>query len=121
MNIQDFYLIFPNNAVVLDSIESSIHNALQSSKYSHSIKLIDSFIYLFSDDLKNTSYNINTNDLVIVLYSEAFKRIRTSYLLSLRGYFIDCAALLRSVYELNKAIRVGKRGSGRGSEAKESL
>jgi len=110
MNIADFNVMFPKQAQVLDDIETSISVALLKSIYKPSIKIVDSFIYLFSDDVQNTLTNATSDDVILVLYSEAFKRIRSSFLLSLRGYFIDCSALLRSVYELNKAINAIQNG-----------
>jgi len=110
MDMRDFPRLFPEEAAVLETIESQVHTALANSKFGPSIKLIDSFIFLFSDDIRNSLSVPSNKDTIIVLYSEAFKRIRSSYLLALRGYFVDCVALLRSVFELNKAINAIQNG-----------
>ena len=111
MMMQDLLDAFPQDAKALEIIEMQIHDTLLDSDMQMSIKLVDAVIFLFTDDLQNTLCNATTDDLIILLLSEAFKRIRASFILSLKGYFIDSSALLRSVYELNKAINAIQNGA----------
>ena len=104
MKIEDFYNDYPNQARILNNIETQIEISLAKSKYKGFLKLLDSFIYIFTDDLQKTLKQVTKEDSIIILYSEAFKRIRYSSLLAIKGYFTDATALLRSVFELNKAI-----------------
>ena len=109
MELKDFNALFPNSSEVLQSLEKSIEMNLLSGKYRGSLKILDSFIYLFSDDVTNTI----KRDVVVshlILYSESFKRIRSSSILALKGYYIDGNSLLRSVFELGKAINSIQKG-----------
>lgn len=109
ININYFYKEFPNGSHLLSELENNNMHILERSKYKHFIKMLDSFIFLFSDDESNTVNNV-THETIILLYSEGFKRIRSSSLLAIKGYYIDSNALLRSVFELNKAINAIQKG-----------
>jgi len=110
MKINDLNNLFPNDPIKLQSDELLIKNSIKTHpKYTGFIKILNSFFYLFSDDI-NKSIDINGNDLRILLYSEAFKRIRSSYLLAISGYYIDANSILRSVFELNKGINAIQNG-----------
>jgi hypothetical protein len=110
MKVEDFWNEYPGRAIVLETIESQITVQLLQSDFRGPIKVIDSFIWLFSDDLQQTATNATTADLTFLFYSEAFKRIRSGFVLATKGYFVDCNALLRSVFELNKAINAIQHG-----------
>lgn len=104
MKIDDLKKIFPKNAQIIDKYESKINELITTiPEYNGFNKLLNSFIFLFSDDLVQT-LNFSNLDLRILLYSEAFKRIRSSSLLAYRGYYMDANSMLRSVFELNKGI-----------------
>lgn len=105
MNINDIKKYFPNDSAVLESIENEIElSILNNVKYKGFLKIHDSFVYLFSDDVNSTINFNGTTDPMLLLYSEAAKRIRSSSILAKKGYYVDSVSLLRSVYELNKGI-----------------
>lgn len=105
MIINDLSVLFPENCSLLQSIESELESTItRNPNYKGFIKLLDSFFFLFSDDIKNSLAPQVRRDPLILLYSEAYKRIRSSSILALKGYYIDSVCILRSVYELNKGI-----------------
>lgn len=105
MNINDLNVVFPKNSQVLLRHEEIIELSIRQDKnYRGFLKLLDSFLFLFSDDVKSSFALQLDRDPLILLYSEAFKRIRSSSIIALKGYYIDAVCILRSVYELNKGI-----------------
>lgn len=105
MNIKEIDKLFPNQSSILGSIENKIEiSIINDYKYMGFLKIHDSFVYLFSDEVNSTIEFSNVKDPIVLLYSEAAKRIRSSSILAKKGYFVDAVSLLRSVYELNKGI-----------------
>lgn len=105
MTINDLNAYFPHDPELLQHFEAEIAQSItQKPEYRGFIKLLSSLIFLFSDDINNSLDNQKKIDQRILLYSEAYKRIKSSSILAFKGYYVDALSILRSVFELNKGI-----------------
>ena len=84
--------------------EYLISKSIQDSPYQIMGKIFDLFIVLFTDEIEKNSTNVTTANYKILLFGEAFKRIRIAILLAKTGYYFEAVAVLRTAYELNKGI-----------------
>ncbi|MCX5868365.1 MAG: hypothetical protein NT009_12980 [Proteobacteria bacterium] len=111
MKINDLKALFPQKAELIIKYENKIeHLITQQPVYPGFIKIFNLFIFLFSDDTNNTLIGIDNMDMRILLYSEAFKRIRSSSIIATKGYYVDALSILRSVFELNKGLNAIQNG-----------
>lgn len=108
--ILEFFPIEPKTLAKYESInEKKINSSLNAFGYYH--KVLDSFLYLFTDDINNTLSKLKLdNNGIVLLYSEIIKRFRSSYILAKKGYVFESLSLLRSVYELNIGINAIHNG-----------
>lgn len=110
---EKIFEFFPIEPKLLAKYESSNESTINSSLnlFGYFNKVLDSFLYLFTDDINNTLSNLNLEkEGIVLLYSEIIKRFRSSYILAKKGYVFGSLSLLRSVYELNIGINAIHNG-----------
>ncbi|TGK10126.1 hypothetical protein EHO58_01500 [Leptospira selangorensis] len=104
ITLEEIIKKYESKTTFLTQKEQEVSDKFKSSQYRGIFIIFDIFLSAFTDNLTSICKPISKKDVLLLLYSESFKRIRIAIDLSKKGYYTEALASLRTSFELNKIL-----------------